>query len=439
MKYFVLFNFLLVVAYSSELVENDSVNQINSENNTTVEIEEPEEKELNHPEEDVMVIKDESGLSDDAIRQKAKTADKKKTAKVSIADVVEATDDKGTVDISKIQDKWEDLSPTPIQYDWVRTKSGEWFKGTIKGFYDQTMEFDSDEIGLYEFDFEDIVEIKSYHIISVNIENLASFPGILRLKGKKLTIIQGENSYDFDRKDMISFAPDGEHERNFWSGKATLSFDLREGNTNQYDYTGKLELHRRTASTNLSMSYLGRITEKDHIQTTENHRLNANYNRYLSRRFFWTPVFVEIYTDRYKNIDRQYTWGLGAGYTLIDTRKTRWNISGGPAFLYTKYSSVVSGNKLAKYSPALEFATKYESKLNEIIDFTFDYKGTYTDKYAGTYKHHMLVTFENELTSWLDLDITGVWDYILEPEELSNKSFPVSSDLQLLIGLGIEF
>ena len=51
----------------------------------------------------------------------------------------------------------------------------------------------------------------------------------------------------------------------------------------------------------------------------------------------------------------------------------------------------------------------------------------------------MVLTFENELTSWLDLDFTGVWDYILDPEEQANGQNPENSDFQLLIGLGIDF
>jgi hypothetical protein len=51
----------------------------------------------------------------------------------------------------------------------------------------------------------------------------------------------------------------------------------------------------------------------------------------------------------------------------------------------------------------------------------------------------MLLTFENALTSWLDLDITGVWDYILSPQEASDATTPDSNDFQILIGLGVEF
>jgi len=389
--------------------------------------------------EDIVVVKDKSGLSDDELRKKAKSGDAKRKARVSVEDVVKSIDESGTVDLSKIQQRWEELSPTPHKCDWVKTKSGEWFKGEIKGLFDDKLEFDSDEVGLYSFKFDDVVEIKSYHIINVNIEDVASFSGILRLKNNKITIIQGDNSYEFEKKYIISFAPYGDKEKNLWTGKVSFSFDIRQGNSNQYDYSAKINLMRRTAVSRLTFDYLGRTSSKDDVENANDHRINEKYDRYLTRHFFWTPVFSEIYTDKYKNIDKQLTLGLGVGYTFIDTKKTTWSFSGGPAFLYTRYDTVHTGDNIQEFSPAMEISTKYEIELSKITDITFDYKLTYTDASAGKYKHHTVLVFENELTSWLDIDLTGVWDYILEPVESDSGVIPERSDFQILVGLGIEF
>ncbi|HIP21286.1 MAG TPA: DUF481 domain-containing protein [Sulfurimonas sp.] len=308
MKLFLYIYLIFTLSSANHLDTNTS-----DDSNTTVEIISPEvqeikseninqtqekSKDITHTKEDVIVVEDESGLSDDAIREKAKATDKEKIEKVSVSEVVEALDNTGQVDISKIQNKWEELSPTPVKYDWVKTKSGEWFKGEIKAMYNDEMEFDSDEIGLYTFDFGDVVEIRSYNIISLNIENLATFPGVLRLKGDDVSIIQGEHRYEFKRQDVVSFAPDGTKERHFWSGKGTFSFDTRSGNTDQYDYTGQLKIQRRTANSHLRFDYLGRITEKNQEETANNHRLNQKYDRYLTRDMFWTsilPSFIQIH------------------------------------------------------------------------------------------------------------------------------------------------
>lgn len=373
---------------------------------------------------DLVQVEDTSGLTEDEVRQVAKKIDKKEQKK------------------KKKQNKkirWEELSPTPIASDWVQTKSGEWFRGVIKALYDNKLEFDSDEIGLYVFDFDDIKTIKSYHIMSVNIENLASIAGVLRLHGDKLTIIQGDTKYEFKRSKVVSFAPDAAVEKNYWSGKITFNFDIRRGNIRQSDYTAQANLKRRTATSNLAFDYLGRISSKDDQEIANDHRINEKYDVYSTRYFFWTPVFSEYYTDKYKNIKNQLTLGLGLGYTVLDTKKTHWSLSGGPAGIYTRHYTVEFGKNINNYSPALEFSTKFEQDLSAITDFTYNYKLTLSDRDAGVYKHHMIAKFENEIFSWLDLDLTAIWDYVAKPTEDSQGITPQNSDYQFLIGFGIEF
>ena len=394
---------------------------------------------LLHAQEDLMVVEDTSGLSDDAIRQKAKESDKKVKRTLDIKDVIEVTDANGKVDLAKLEAKWESLSPSPVKYDWVQTKSGEWFKGDIKALYDGKLEFDSKEIGLYTFKLANVKQIKSYHLMSVNIENLASIKGVLRLKENKLTIIQGENRYNFKKKQIVSFAPDGTRERNFWSGKASIGFDIRSGNSDQQDFTANIKLQRRSASSHLSLSYLGRVSSKNGVEISNDHRLNEKYDIFLSRHFFWTPLFSELYRDTFKNIDEQLTAGVGVGYTLLDTPKTTWSFSGGPAFVYTRHTTVDSATNQNSFSPALEVSTTYKIDINKMSNLTYDYKLTYTTNEAGVYKHHMVLVLENDLLSWLDLDISGIWDYVKSPTAASDGSIPLQNDFQMIMGLGVEF
>jgi len=389
---------------------------------------------------EVVIVEDNSGLTDDEIREVAKEADTyKKTKKVSISEVIDKVDDRGKVDVSKLQSPWEELSPTPKKYDWIQTKSGEWFKGDIEAMYDDKLEFDSDEIGLYTFDFEDITQIKSYHIISTNIEDLASFSGLLRFKDNNLTIIQGDKSFNFKREQIVSFAKGGDDERNYWSGKITLNFDIRSGNKNQYDYTAQGYVLRRTSDTRLRVDYLGRISSVEKVETANDHRLNEKYDVYLTRNFFWTPVFSEFYLDKFQNIESQFTAGVGLGYTIIKTKKLEWDISGGPAYKVTNYYTVADGEDTTVSSPSLEMSTLVEYELSKTKDIKFNAKMTLTNEANGRYNHHIVLGLENELLSWLDFDITAIWDRTQMPEEDTDGNIPELNDFQFLFGLGVEF
>lgn len=384
-------------------------------------------------------MEDKSGLSDDQVREIAKESESTDGKKVTIKEVFEATDSSGEVDVSKLQSSWEELTPKAKEYDWVRTTSGEWFKGKIKALYNDELEFDSEEIGLYTFDMEDITNIKSYQIMSINIEDIAIFTGIIRFKDEKIEIIQGNNTFDFTRDQIISFAPNSEKERDSWSGKISLSVDRRKGNKDQFDYTASADLKRRTSKSRLTLDYLGRISKINEITTADDHRLNEKFDIYLSRNFFWTPLFGEFYTDEFQNIEAQYTGGVGIGYTVIDTKTTEWYLSGGPAAVYTEYHTVLENEKKSISSPALELSTNLEVELSKKVDLKFVYKLTFTDEKSGLYKHHMLAKMEHELTSWLDFDITAIWDYLKKPEKDEEGLLPKQDDYQFLFGLGIEF
>jgi putative salt-induced outer membrane protein YdiY len=323
--------------------------------------------------------------------------------------------------------------------DWIETKSGEWFKGRIKAMYNDKLEFNSKAIGDYTFDFEDIKQIKSHQILSVNIENYALVSGIVRLDDDHVTIIQGDAKYQFKRDQIISFAPDGKLERNYWSGKITLSFDTRMGNSDQVDYSGTLNIKRRTAEAFLIVDYLGRISSKDGSEIANNHRVSLKYDRYLTRYFFWTPLSTEYYTDRYKNIAKQITAGMGIGYTVFDIKEVFWSLSGGPAVVYTEFDTVEEGEQKQNYSPALELSTRYSYRLSRVTKLKADCKLTFSDKKAGSYKHHAVAKFENRLLSWLSLDLTGVWDYVANPQLDVEGKRPKKSDFEFLVGFGISF
>lgn len=386
-----------------------------------------------------IVVKDNSGLSDDEVRKLVANNDALKKQKVSIREVFEVTDKDGKVDISKIQLSWKDLSPTPKKYDWIQTKGGEWFKGEIKAMFDENLEFDSDEVGLYTFDFDDVKQIKSYHIISTNIEELASFSGVLRLKDNNLTIINGDTTYNFEKNQIVSFAKAGDLERDYWSGKVSISMDIRSGNKNQLDYSAQVNFNRRTDSTRLRLDYLGRISNVEEIEIANDHRINAKYDVYLTRDFFWTPVYGEYYRNKFQNIDYQYTLGIGIGYTILDQNKLEWDVSGGPGLLKTYYGDVAIGEEEKASSGSLQLSTVVEYEFSSEIDLKYNYQLTYTDDESGKYKHYMVFTMENEITKWLDFDVTGIWDYTKKPEKDASGIEPLKDDYQLLVGLGIDF
>jgi len=108
--------------------------------------------------------------------------------------------------------------PADDNFDWIQLISDEWLKGDLKALYDYKLEFDSDELDLSTFDFEDVKQIRTHRPFSVRIEdknNLAGpidLHGFVKMIGNKVIIITDGESKIFQRDQLVSIAQSGQKE-----------------------------------------------------------------------------------------------------------------------------------------------------------------------------------------------------------------------------------
>jgi hypothetical protein len=330
--------------------------------------------------------------------------------------------------------------PAAKEFDWIQLTSGEWLKGEIKAMYNNSLEFDSDKLDLLSIDWEDVKYLKSYRPSTINVEYQEPLTGSLQISDDKVTIRQDDALHEFDRDDLISLTPAGNRELDLWAIKFTLSLNLKTGNTRQVDYTSKLNLKRRTARSRFILDYIGNISKtgddnNNLTETVNNHRINASHSVYTSRYFFYQPIFAEYYRDPFQNIDQRLTAGVGLGYTLFDTGRFEWDIHGGPAYVRTRYISVQPGEDQKIDGPALVLGTTIDAELNGSLDFIFKYNTQIANKDSGGYTHHMIATFESEITGSLDLDVSFIWDRIGQPTKDDQGNVPKPDDYRLAVGV----
>ena len=357
---------------------------------------------------------------------------------------LEATIGENTEHVASPADKDEASSkpwlPAAKDFDWVQLTSGEWLKGEIKSMYSESLEFDSDKLDLLSIDWDDVKYLKSYRPSSVNIEHSEPVTGSLQISGDKVTITTGDEVREFDRIELISLTPAGDRELDLWAVKFTLGLNIKSGNTDQADYTSKFSAKRRTAKSRFLLDYIGNISkirneQGDLTETVNNHRINAGLDVYATRYFFYQPVFGEYYRDPFQNIDQRITIGVGVGYTIIDSGKYEWDVNGGPAFLTTKYISVQPDQEKKVEASALVFGTHFDAEISDTLDFIFKYNIQASKGDAGGYTHHMITTFESELTGHLDFDLSFIWDRISQPREDDLGETPEKDDYRLSVGV----
>ncbi len=334
--------------------------------------------------------------------------------------------------------------PSAVKFDWIQLTSNEWLKGEIKGMYKDSLEFDSDKLDLLNIDWKDVKILRSYRVNNVNIEGIGATSGVLEVTDDSLEIINDYENQTYDRSLLVSFAPGGKKERDLWAIKAVLSLDLRQGNTDQVDYTSRVNIRRRGSTSRFLMDYIGNISKTNGgdgslVETINNHRLNASYDHYETRYFFYTPVFAEFYRDPFINIDLKTTLGAGLGYTVIDDGRTELSFAGGPAYVKTDFISVAAGENISESTPAAVLRTNYDFELTKTIDFIARYNIQVGNEASGGYTHHIILTVESEITGALDFDTSFIWDRTVHPTQAADGTSPVPNDYRITFGISYTY
>lgn len=334
--------------------------------------------------------------------------------------------------------------PAAKEFDWVQLTSGEWLKGEIKSMYNDSLDFDSDKLDMQTIDWEDVKYLKSYRPSNINVEGHEPVTGNLQISGDKITITDGENILEYKRSDLISLAPSGDREADLWAIKFTLGLNIKSGNTDQVDYNAQLNVARRTARSRFSLDYTGNISETgdaqgDLVETINNHRINASTSKYATRYFYYTPLFIEFYRDPFQNIDQRLSAGIGLGYTLYDRPGFEWDINGGPAYVSNEYISVLPGEAQTVKAGALVFGTDLDYDITSYLEFIFNYRIQAAKEEAGGYTHHMVGSFETEITGSLDFDVSLTWDRISQPATDADGNTPEPDDYRLSVGISYEY
>lgn len=329
--------------------------------------------------------------------------------------------------------------PPPDEFDWIQLTSGEWLKGALKVLYEDKLEFDSDELDLLEFDWEDIKQIRGHGLHSMRFEGDITVTGVLRVIDDKVFITVGEERREFHRSQLIAIAPGEEMELDKWSAGITLGLTVRKGNTDLREYSALANFKRRTALSHFVTDYVGLFNETNDVETANNHRVTSYFDLLKTKKYYWRVVFAEYFRDPFQNIAHRVYAGSGIGYHIVDTAKTEWDITAGPAYQYLKYDSVEQGEKTHDTTPAFSVSTVYDTALTKRIDWITKYNFLILNEKSGRYTHHFITTLEIELTNTLDLDLSFIWDRIEKPRPNADGSLPEKDDLRFLVGLSLDY
>jgi len=333
-----------------------------------------------------------------------------------------------------------DLSwvPPPDSFDWIQLKSGEWLRGRIKALQDRKLEFDSEELDDLTFDWKDVRQMRSDRTQDVLFVDGEELSGPVTITPTHVAV-GGGTPRVLPRDHLQSLTPGGSKERNYWSAKGSFGLTLRAGNTEQVEYNAQAHLQRRTPATRLSLDYVGNFSSIDGTESANNNQVNGEFDLWLSRRFFLLLPAAEYRTDPFQNLAHRLTVSVGAGYDLVDLPNVEWNLTAAPAYQHAWFESSQPGEAMDKGTAALVFGSRFDWDITGRIDLTLEYRGQYTSREVGETTHHAVSTLSLELTKRFDLDVSFIWDRIINPKAGEDGVEPKPDDFRLVLGLGVNF
>jgi hypothetical protein len=343
-------------------------------------------------------------------------------------------------------ESWDEFDPpVDTEYDWIQLTSGEWLKGDFKVMYDAVVEFDSDEMGLQDFDLDDVKQLRTRDHQLIRLETGLwskqenTVRGHLRIDEGNVLILNGEDERAYKRGEVVAIAAGVERERDFWSGSISIGLTARGGNTETVDSTTMLNIKRRKASGRLVADYIGNFSSNEGDETADNQRLTVFNDWFLSTRFFWRMLGAQYYRDPFSNIENQYSIATAFGYDLIVSSKVEWDASIGGGYQYQEFVSVIPPEDSTVDTPFLLATTLFDAEVTSSVDFLAQYSLQILNDISGTYTHHALAKVSTEFIGDLDLDVSLIWDYIHTPQAKDDGTVPEQSDYQLVFSLAYDF
>lgn len=332
------------------------------------------------------------------------------------------------------------FEPGDEEFDWIQLTSGEWLKGELRSVYRQSIEFESDELDSLTIDWDKVERMRTAGNYSVRINSNLTRSGPLTLYKEKITIGDGVPA-EVNQYGLISIAPEASNRYTGWTAYISAATTLRGGLSTQRDLDINAILQRRTSKRKLYLDFLSSYSETEGLVTADSVRSNAYFDLLRSRKTFIRAASVEFFRDPVQNIEQRWTLGASYGYYFFDEPKRTWDVSVGPAFQRIEYIDVGPEGQKVIEEPAIVVASQFDWEITNRLDLFGNYSVQFTKGQEGA-TYHALTKLKYELTRYLDLDVSLVWDRINDQQRAPDDpevENPSADDIRLTIGLGLDY
>jgi hypothetical protein len=328
-------------------------------------------------------------------------------------------------------------------FDWVRMVSGEWLKGEMKRMRDDNLEFDSDKLDMQNIDFADVTHVHSPVVNTYVFDDRISATGLAVITPDRVIVETDEGTKTFARSELESIVAGGEREKDWWSMKLRFGLTLNKGNTDQLTYDINFNTRREDNMTLLDLNYNTSFGQTGGVQNVNRHLGEEDFKVFLSSRWFVTPLFGQLFNDRFQNIQFRATPATGAGVHIIDAPNAKWDFQTGVGYQYLNYrdtAALPAGSSNPQHDVFIPLYTYADFDITGDVDLTLSWLTNLVVSTIGNTNHTGKADLAIELTSVIDLDIAFLYLRTEDPAPPPDPMAPAikKNDYQLVVGISLE-
>lgn len=325
--------------------------------------------------------------------------------------------------------------------DWVLTASDERFGGSVVRMRDGTLRFESDELGNVNIDWTDVVAYRSTDVAAYVTTNLATHVGTARMNpGGPLVIATGEGPVEL-RSESVESIVMGKDELDHWKFTTDLGLNLVLGTIDQASFGSNTRLTREDALTRFELIHAASYGLTEGTEAVNHQWGTAELQVLLSGRFFASAIQVNLGYDLFQNIAFRGSAGAGVGYEILQGGP-EWTISLLGLYQYTAFDEVEPGRAAESQGAGPGIDTRFEWDVigEDRLHVIFTHRTRIVISRQGLESSNFRTSLglSSELTSHLDVNVTGTWDRVLDPEPLQDGTNPQADTFTVVVGLGLH-
>ena len=304
---------------------------------------------------------------------------------------------------------------------------------------DDKLEFDSKELDLQTFDWEDVAEIYSTNTHTVVFEDLSSVTGAITLTKTQLIVKTAEGITVYPRKRVFAIIAGEPSELNWWSAKISFGMTANAGNTQQVTLTTTANVTREDELTRMRLDYDANFGSVSGVQNVNRHHGVGKFDIFVSRLFYVTPVNVTLLHDKFQNIGFKTIPGIGIGYHAVDVSWVEWDLEAGGGYQYQSFISVPAGSDGVSHDAGIKLATRANFDIfTDDYELDLEWTTWLIPTEWGLTNHQGKAALSIDLNSIFTVDISAIYNRVEDPVPREDGTVPGSDDVQLVVGLGLE-